>query len=273
MRSSKFPVWILVVCNILLVGLCVFLYIRIDRIAPTIEFSENDAVYTEAIGQDELLVGVSAYDDTDQDVTNRIVIEKVNKNIEESKATVFYAVADRRGNVTRMSRVFPAEFEVEDAASADAGDPLSAESVVEAKPEEEPEPTPEPTATPLPTKEPEAEATPELTPEPTPEPTATPAPRKTVRQNSAPAPVQEAPAAPAVDLNAIDPNSIDLNSIDPAVLQNMTLPDIPAQETVLPPTPAPTIDPALFAIPNDTVPDLSNIDMSQIDMSQLVAPQ
>lgn len=269
MRASKFPVWILVVCNILLIGLCVFLYVRVDRKAPTIEFSENDAVYTEAIGQDELLVGVSAYDETDHDVTDRIVIEKVNKNLEESKATVFYAVSDRRGNVARMSRVFPAEFDAPDGGVvADEED----ETKDVAKAVEKPEPTPDPTTVPeseAENEEPEDVATTEPTPEPTPEPTETPAPKRTVRQ-SAPAPAQ---AAPAVDPNAIDLNSIDINSIDPAVLQNMTLPDVPAQEVDLPATPAPTIAPVLPATVTEAVPDISNIDMSQIDMSQIVVPQ
>ena len=56
-------------------------------------------------------MGINAYDTKDGDLTSRIVVEKVVLNRDAQTAVVYYAVADYSGNVTKQSRVFPADIE------------------------------------------------------------------------------------------------------------------------------------------------------------------
>ena len=58
----------------------------------------------------DLIVGINAYDAKDGDITDRIVVEKVVLNKDAETAVVYYAVADHSGNVTKQSRVFPANI-------------------------------------------------------------------------------------------------------------------------------------------------------------------
>ena len=51
-----------------------------------------------------------AYDSVDGDLTNRVVVEKTILDEEQQTAVVYYAVSDLSGNVTKQSRVFPADI-------------------------------------------------------------------------------------------------------------------------------------------------------------------
>jgi hypothetical protein len=51
-----------------------------------------------------------ARDDVDGDLTSRIVVEKTILDEEQETAVVYYAVSDLSGNVTKQSRVFPADI-------------------------------------------------------------------------------------------------------------------------------------------------------------------
>lgn len=93
-----------------LVALIVIAYGRSDRIAPEFRFSALDMVYNSETEDDQLKAGVNAYDAKDGDLTSRIVVEKVVLNREAETAVVYYAVADYSGNVTKQSRVFPADI-------------------------------------------------------------------------------------------------------------------------------------------------------------------
>jgi hypothetical protein len=93
-----------------LIFLVVFAYTRSDRESPEFRFSSVDLVYDSKTVDNDLLVGVNAYDAKDGDVTGRIVVEKVVINREKKTAVVYYATADRSGNVTKQSRVFPADI-------------------------------------------------------------------------------------------------------------------------------------------------------------------
>ena len=93
-----------------LIALIVIAYGRSDRIAPEFRFSAVNLVYDSETAEKDLIVGINAYDAKDGDLTSRIVVEKVVINRDAQTAVVYYAVADYSGNVTKQSRVFPADI-------------------------------------------------------------------------------------------------------------------------------------------------------------------
>ena len=95
-----------------MIALIVLAYGRSDKMAPEFRFSALDLVYDSATNDKDLIVGINAYDAKDGDITDRIVVEKVVLNKDAETAVVYYAVADHSGNVTKQSRVFPANIMV-----------------------------------------------------------------------------------------------------------------------------------------------------------------
>ena len=93
-----------------LIALIVLAYGRSDRMAPEFRFSAFNLTYDSETTDKDLLVGINAYDSRDGDLTQRIVVEKVVLNRDAGTAVVYYAVADYSGNVTKQSRVFPADI-------------------------------------------------------------------------------------------------------------------------------------------------------------------
>jgi hypothetical protein len=94
-----------------LIFLIVVAYGRSDRIAPEFRFSALDLIYDSNTTERDLKAGINAKDAKDGDLTNRIVVEKVVLNHDAATAVVYYAVADFSGNVTKQSRLFPADIE------------------------------------------------------------------------------------------------------------------------------------------------------------------
>ncbi|MCR5403284.1 MAG: hypothetical protein K6E91_05605 [Butyrivibrio sp.] len=94
----------------ILIFLIAFAYTRSDRQEPEFRFSAVDLTYNSSTTDKDLKIGINAFDTKDGDLTNRIVVEKVVLNKEKETAVVYYAVADFSGNVTKQSRVFPADI-------------------------------------------------------------------------------------------------------------------------------------------------------------------
>ncbi len=109
MRGNILGIFFTVLSGVL-IFLIVLAYGRSDRIAPEFRFSATDIIYNSGTADDDLKQGVNAYDAKDGDLTGRIVVEKVVLNREKETAVVYYAVADYSGNVTKQSRVFPADI-------------------------------------------------------------------------------------------------------------------------------------------------------------------
>lgn len=110
MKQGRAMGVLLAVVNAILIIICIFLYLRTDRIAPEIQFHESQIVYREEGNQDRLLEGVSARDNVDGDITDKIVIEKIVEDRENMSVVVYYAVSDSSGNVAKASRVFDAIY-------------------------------------------------------------------------------------------------------------------------------------------------------------------
>lgn len=90
--------------NVLLITGCSVLYMGKDRVAPRLTLEQVEYVYEEELPEHVLLEGVSAWDEQDGDVTDRVVIEKVVTDSGKKKAIITYGVADKTGNVKRASR-------------------------------------------------------------------------------------------------------------------------------------------------------------------------
>ncbi len=111
MKKNSIPTWLIIIANIVLITVFLFLYITSDKEKPLIDFSNNDVTYMPGMEEEFLMQGVTAADDRDGDITDRIVIEKITENKQQSKAVVFYAVSDTKGNVARASREFEARYD------------------------------------------------------------------------------------------------------------------------------------------------------------------
>ena len=109
MRGNILGIFFSILSGVL-IFLIVVAYGRSDRSAPEFRFSATDIIYDSQTTDNNLKVGINAYDSKDGDLTGRIVVEKVVLNREKETAVVYYAVADYSGNVTKQSRVFPADI-------------------------------------------------------------------------------------------------------------------------------------------------------------------
>lgn len=213
MKQGKIITGILTIANIILVVLCLVFFLQADRKEPEFEFHETETVYREGMDVAKLLEGITAYDDADGDISNRIVLEKIIENEKEDNVVVYYAVSDKTGNVAKCSRVFPAVL-LADSQKDNGSDEQNAEMLMEAgvsaelddkekkvgQPDVEAvteiEENAEVTATPTPT--PTASPTPTATPIPTPEQEALQEQEPVVQPPAAPA---VNPAAPVLTLN------------------------------------------------------------------------
>lgn len=110
MKSNILGIFFTILSGVL-IALIVFAYGRSDRSAPEFRFSAVDLVYDSETKDSDLIVGIGAYDAKDGDLTSRIAVEKVVLNRDAHTAVVYYAVADYSGNVTKQSRVFPADID------------------------------------------------------------------------------------------------------------------------------------------------------------------
>lgn len=109
MKNQRWIVIPIIIINILIIGICVFLLVRQDRIAPEFGLQTSDYTYLRSDGEKLLLQDIIAYDNRDGDITDRIVIEKITENPDSNTVVVYYAVSDKAGNVAKVSRIFPME--------------------------------------------------------------------------------------------------------------------------------------------------------------------
>ena len=137
MQKSNIVIIALVSINIILAVICGFFYIKKDRTEPKLAFTADNTVYTVGMDTSELITGMTAIDNKDGDISDRIVIEKILENKDKGVAVVYYAVCDYDGNVAKASREFPAKFEL--LASAQVSDSEISDSETEEVQSEESE--------------------------------------------------------------------------------------------------------------------------------------
>ena len=110
MQKNTWVIFLLITIDVLLICICGFFYIKKDRVEPRMAFTADNTVYTPDMDTSLLTAGMTATDNKDGDMTDRIVIEKILENKERNVAVVYYAVCDYDGNVAKASREFPAKY-------------------------------------------------------------------------------------------------------------------------------------------------------------------
>ena len=78
-------------------------YVSKDRKAPKITVADVDITYTKGDPESKLMVGLSAVDDKDGDLSDNIFIEKIIVTGTDT-AVVYYGVEDSSKNATIASR-------------------------------------------------------------------------------------------------------------------------------------------------------------------------
>lgn len=93
-----------------LVAGCIFLgviafftYVGQDKKAPQIKVKKESITYTEGDNYDVLLKGVSAKDNVDGDLSDKVFVDKII-SAEDGKAVVYYGVMDSNYNVGTARR-------------------------------------------------------------------------------------------------------------------------------------------------------------------------
>ncbi len=72
--------------------------------APLISCASDEMRISVATPREDLLIGVTAMDAEDGDLTDKIVIESISKFVEKGKCTITYAVCDSGNKVSTASR-------------------------------------------------------------------------------------------------------------------------------------------------------------------------
>ena len=104
MRKKWLPVAALVLCTALFLGCRIYDRLRTDSQPPQITVEDTLLRVSLAQGQEALLQGVTARDDTDGDVTGSLLVESITGVGEDGSVTVVYAAFDSSGNVAKQTR-------------------------------------------------------------------------------------------------------------------------------------------------------------------------
>lgn len=134
MKQGRILVMAVIAVDLILAVACMIAYFGEDRVCPEFRFQTDEYIYVYGYedGEDRLLENITAYDDRDKDISDRIVIEKITENRENSTIVVYYAVSDSAGNVAKISRVFVADLrEQESSAGALDGVPADTAQTME----------------------------------------------------------------------------------------------------------------------------------------------
>lgn len=87
-----------------LLVLSVYTTISMDRAAPHINIPEDEITYREGEDTDPLLKDVTAWDNADSDVTDKVRVDSIIPDKDGRTATVIYAVYDSSNNVAKEKR-------------------------------------------------------------------------------------------------------------------------------------------------------------------------
>ena len=117
--------------DIVLLGVCLFLFLGKDRTAPVITFGENSVGYEEGMDEELLLEGVTAVDAKDGDVSGSLLVEKI-AGTNGKEGIVTYVARDSSNNVGKASRAFPVKGSYRDGDDLPAaGEALDEENGIE----------------------------------------------------------------------------------------------------------------------------------------------
>ena len=103
MKIKGFTI-VAIVLAIFLWGGGMFFYQRRDTTAPEITINETELIYEDNMAEEELFLGVSAWDNKDGNLDGSIIIEKIVTDKEKETAVITYGVSDASGNVGKLNR-------------------------------------------------------------------------------------------------------------------------------------------------------------------------
>lgn len=135
MKQRWLTVVLLAGCVILGVAACI-MYIGQDRKPPVISTKKVDITYREGDNYSTLLEGVTAEDNRDGDLTDKIFVDKIVP-MEGGKAVVYYGVMDKKKNVGTATRVVT--YESVDGIEQSGTDGKEAEDANAQEPDNKPE--------------------------------------------------------------------------------------------------------------------------------------
>lgn len=103
MKQKGFTLLLLLGCVVF--GIAGFMiYTKHDRVAPEIKVEEKEISYTKGESYDILLEGVTASDDVDGDVTDKVFVDQI-VDMGTGEAVVYYGVMDSSNNVGTGKRI------------------------------------------------------------------------------------------------------------------------------------------------------------------------
>lgn len=105
MRALRITVTALfIVVAVIFAGFYIGEKINTDTTVPVITIEEELLAVSFNADNTELLKGVTAYDDKDGDLTDRVIVESVSKFLDDGICKVTYAVCDNNNNVANATR-------------------------------------------------------------------------------------------------------------------------------------------------------------------------
>lgn len=102
--KQKHIVVLMYVAIACLLALSIYTMISKDRSAPRINIPEDEITYHEGEDTASLLKGVTAWDDVESDVTDKVRVDSIIPDKDGRTATVVYAVYDSSNNVAKEKR-------------------------------------------------------------------------------------------------------------------------------------------------------------------------
>ncbi len=100
--------WIIVLIFVIVTAVFTVFYVKekttTDDTIPVITVEGEVIEVSFNATDEELLQGVTAYDEKDKDLTDKVIVESVSKFIEEGICRVVYAVCDSDNNVSNATR-------------------------------------------------------------------------------------------------------------------------------------------------------------------------
>lgn len=100
-RLKRVSIVVLLCSTALLIGFLVHERMNRDGTPPVITCPDGQIAVSIRAPEEELLTGVTAYDEKSGDVTDAVVVEKLSSMKEDGTRTITYAVVDQAGNVGR----------------------------------------------------------------------------------------------------------------------------------------------------------------------------
>lgn len=114
----------------LLIGAVVYTLLNTDHDGPVISIPTDDILYQEGEDTAPLLVGVTATDHAEGDVTATVIIENIISLSNETEAKVIYAAKDSHNNITKADRIIQYEPLPEPIAAESTTDPAAREAAI-----------------------------------------------------------------------------------------------------------------------------------------------